>query len=110
VLKQLVGNSEALAVPVSLKGSLTSPSVGIPLDKMLKDAASKQIKQSVEKKATDALGKIFGIKKKEPAPAQVATSSAQPAQTQPSSESKPAKKMENKIKDLGKDLKKIFKF
>ncbi len=110
VLKQLVGNSETLSVPVSLKGSLTSPSVGIPLDKMLKDAASKQIKQSVEKKATDALGKIFGIKKKEPAPAQVATTTAQPAQTQQNGESKPAKKIENKIKDIGKDLKKIFKF
>lgn len=107
LLKQMVGNSETLSVPVSLKGNLTSPSVGIPLDKMLKDAAQKQIKDSVEKKATDALGKIFGIKKKESAPA-----SSTPAVAQPETkvEEKPAKKIENKLKDVGRDLKKIFKF
>ncbi|MFZ5951924.1 MAG: AsmA-like C-terminal region-containing protein [Candidatus Rifleibacteriota bacterium] len=104
ILSQMVGDEEFLLVPISVKGSLTSPSVGIPLDNMLKDAAEKKIKKTVEKKATDALGKIFGINKDKPAD-QTATPTAQPE-----TEKKPEAKIEKKIKDIGKDLKKIFKF
>ncbi len=104
VLSQIVGEEEFLMVPISVKGSLTSPSIGIPLDKMLKDVAEKKIKKTVEKKATDALGKIFGIKKEKPVD-QTST-----ATIQPTAEKKPEAKIEKKIKEIGKDLKKIFKF
>lgn len=111
LLKQLVGDEDFLSIPVSLKGSLTSPAVGIPLDKMLKDVAGKRVKKTIEKKATDALGKLFGIKN-EDAPVQSASPSLStpPVPEQKKEEQPPVKKIEKKIKDIGKDLKKIFKF
>lgn len=112
VLKQLVGNEEMLAIPVTLKGSLTSPSVGIPLDKMLKDAAAKQVKKAIEKQAGDALGKIFGKKKEPETASPTAQTEVKPDQSVPAETKKEPvnKKIENKIKEVGKDLKKIFKF
>lgn len=126
VLKQLVGNSEYLDIPVTLKGSFMSPSVGLPLDRMLKDVAEKRAKETVQKEAEKALGKLFGIKGGSSAPAPVASAAAetpaglpapeaasqtvQPAPQEPQS---PQKKIEKKIKDVGKELKNlknIFKF
>lgn len=126
VLKQLVGNSEYLDIPVTLKGSFMSPSVGLPLDRMLKDVVEKRAKETVQKEAEKALGKLFGIKGGDSAPAPVASAAAetpagspapeaasqtvQPAQQEPQS---PQKKIEKKIKDVGKELKNlknIFKF
>ncbi|GAB4283037.1 MAG: hypothetical protein Kow0029_28900 [Candidatus Rifleibacteriota bacterium] len=113
VLKQLIGDEEYLKVPVTLKGSLISPSVSIPLDRMLKDVAQKKVKSSLEKTAKEALGKIFGKEKpkeqsdQQAQPNQPVTNQTSPA---PAPEEKPVKKLENKIKDIGKDLKKIFKF
>jgi hypothetical protein len=108
VLKKLVGKSEYLTVPVSVKGTLTSPSIGIPLDRMLKDAAEKQIKSSLEEKAKDALGSLLGGKKQPEAQQTTATATA-PVEGS-STEKAPEKKIEENIKNLGKDLKKIFKF
>ena len=126
VLKQLVGNSEYLDIPVTLKGSFMSPSVGLPLDRMLKEVAEKRVKESVQKEAEKAIGKLFGIKGGNSAPAPVASATVeapagspapvaasqtvQPAPPEPQS---PQKKIENKIKDVGKELKNlknIFKF
>lgn len=127
VLKQLVGNSEYLDIPVTLKGSFMSPSVGLPLDRMLKDVAEKRAKETVQKEAEKALGKLFGIKGGSSTPAPVASASVEtpadaPAGTPtPESASQtvqpapqpPKKKIEDKIKDVGKELKNlknIFKF
>ena len=130
VLKQLVGNSEYLDIPVTLKGSFMSPSVGLPLDRMLKDVAEKRAKETVQKEAEKALGKLFGIKGGGSTPAPVAsapveTAPAAPAGTPapetasqtvqpvPQEPQSPQKKIENKIKDVGKELKNlknIFKF
>ncbi len=129
ILRQLVGNAAALDIPVTLKGSFMSPSVGLPLDRMLKDVAERRVKETVQNEAEKALGKIFGVKTGD-AQNQTASSattvpagnvqnlpsdpSAQTAtatqQTQPQT---PQKKIENKIKEVGKELKnlgKIFKF
>lgn len=130
VLRELVGNAEALDIPVTLKGSFMSPSVGLPLDRMLRDVAERRAKEAIQKEAGKALGKLFGIKDS-PAPAPATTTvpvtdsgvapagniPASPApqtatQTQPVPQT-PQKKLENKIKDVGKELKNlknIFKF
>ncbi|HMM60384.1 MAG TPA: hypothetical protein PKC25_09670, partial [Candidatus Rifleibacterium sp.] len=130
VLKQLVGNSEYLDIPVTLKGSFMSPSVGLPLDRMLKDVAEKRAKETVQKEAEKALGKLFGIKGGSSAPAPVASApvettpaaptgtpapetASQTVQPVPQQPQSPQKKIENKIKDVGKELKNlknIFKF
>lgn len=135
VLRDLVGNAEFLEIPISLKGSFMSPSVGIPLDRMLQKVAERKVKDSLQKEAGKALGKLFGIKSEPagqvatpaapvsteapviapsiPAPAgQIATSTPTPAPA-PVPPPTPQKKIEDKIKDIGKDLKdlkKIFKF
>jgi hypothetical protein len=108
ILKQLVGNDEFLSVPVSLKGTVTSPSVGMPLDRMLKDTAGKRLKKGIEDKAKEALGNLFGgNKKKESAPE--GQNSTDSTATQQSEKSEP-QKIEKQLKDVGKNLKKIFKF
>ena len=126
VLKQLVGNSEYLDIPVTLKGSFMSPSVGLPLDRMLKDVAEKRAKETVQKEAEKALGKLFGIKGGGSNPAPVASAAvetpagspapeaaSQTVQPVPQEPQSPQKKIEKKIKDVGKELKNlknIFKF
>ena len=128
ILRQLVGNSETLDIPVTLKGSFMSPSVGLPLDRMLKDVAGKRVKEAVQQKVGDELGKLLGFKKAgstdqtaspavgapvtSPAGTDPANASATQPVPQPAPQT-PQKKLENQIKDVGKGLKnlgKIFKF
>ena len=124
ILRDLVGNNEFLDVPISLKGSIMSPAVGIPLDRMLKETAERKLKEGLQKEAGKALGKLFGVKS-QPAstasstpvasPADLSVETAKPVPTVASSpaEPTPPKKIEDKIKDIGKELKglkNIFKF
>lgn len=136
VLRELVGNAEFLEIPISLKGSIMSPSVGIPLDRMLRDIGERKLKEALQKEAGKALGKLFGGKSDEPS-AQTATpavSSPMPVASQlpgsapvvielpatasapqavPPVPQTPEKKLEDKIKKIGKELKglkNIFKF
>ncbi|NLF97827.1 MAG: DUF3971 domain-containing protein [Candidatus Riflebacteria bacterium] len=112
ILKELIGDEASVEIPVTVKGSFMSPSVGIPLDRMLKDAAERRAKSAVKKEAGKVLDRLFGGKK-QPA-AQTATATAPVAGTasatvQPAPKPSPQKQIENKIKDLGKDLKNIFR-
>ena len=108
ILKQMVGKSPSLNVPVKLKGTLTSPGVSIPINKMLEQSAKKNIKKGLEDKAKDALKRIFGGGKKK--------NTTNQTETQKTGEAKPAQtdNVKKKIKDVGKDiekgLKKLFKF
>ncbi len=129
VLRQLVGNAETLDIPVTLKGSFMSPSVGLPLDRMLRDVAERRAKETVQKEAEKALGKIFGIKTGDSQTQTASAATTVPAgnvqvpppdtttqtatATQQTPPPTPQKKIENKIKEVGKELKnlgKIFKF
>jgi hypothetical protein len=79
---------------------------------MLKDAAERRAKSAVKKEAGKVLDRLFGGKK-QPA-AQTATATAPVAGTasatvQPVPKPSPQKQIENKIKDLGKSLKNIFR-
>ncbi len=118
ILKELIGDEASVEIPVTVKGSFMSPSIGIPLDRMLKEAAERRAKSAVKKEAGKVLDRLFGGKKQPepqtatatapvaPAPAPApgtATATAQPAPPSPQ------KQIENKIKDLGKDLKNIFR-
>ena len=91
-----------------------SPSVGIPLDRMLKDAAERRAKSAVKKEAGKVLDRLFGGKKQPAAQTATATTPVPAAGTasatvQPAPKQSPQKQIENKIKDLGKDLKNIFR-
>ncbi|MBU1109056.1 MAG: DUF3971 domain-containing protein [Candidatus Riflebacteria bacterium] len=112
VLREIIGDESSLEIPVSIKGSLMSPKVGIPLDRMLKDAAGRRAKSVVKKEAGKVLDRLFGGAKKQPA-AQTATASSPvaPVSGTATSTAQPApqKKIENQIKDLGKSLKNIFR-
>jgi len=119
VLRQLIGNAETLDVPVTVKGPFTSPSVGLPLDRMLKDAAERRLKESAQKE----IGKLLGIKTggqsapvpaPETASATPATGELQPNVSAPSTpqasapvQQSPQQKIEDKIKDVGKELKNL---
>ncbi len=103
ILRELVGNDEYLDIPVSVKGSMMSPSIGIPLDRMMKDVAERRAKDALKKEAGKMLDKLLGGGK-QAAPA--TASSTVPA---PASEPAPKKKIENQLKDLGKELNKLFK-
>ena len=115
VLREIIGDEATLEIPVSIKGSLMSPSVGIPLDRMLQDAAQRRAKSAVKKEAGKVLNRLFGGGKQQPA-AQTATATAPvapvsgtaTATAQPVKQS-PQQKIESQIKDLGKDLKNIFR-
>jgi hypothetical protein len=111
VLKQLIGKDEYLSIPVSLKGNLMSPSVGLPLDRMLKKSVEKRVRDEVEAKAKDALGKIFGGKKKTETTSETKAGDADSSEkSSQQNQQDEKKKIQNKIKDVGKNLKKIFKF
>jgi autotransporter translocation and assembly factor TamB len=130
VLRQLIGDAQVLDIPVTLKGSFMSPSVGLPLDRMLQDVAKRRAEETIKKEAGKALGKLFGIKDSPApaasastpvAPAGVTPANSLPAQNLPPQTASPAqqspqtpqKKIENKIKEVGKELKNlknIFKF
>jgi hypothetical protein len=111
VLKQLVGKRSSLTVPVTVKGSILSPSIGIPLDRMLKDAAQNRVKEELEDKAKDALGNIFKSKKTEETTTQNDATNDQKTGTDKQPEKKSTtEQLEDKVKDLGKNLNKIFKF
>lgn len=117
ILKELIGDEASVEIPVTIKGSFMSPSIGIPLDRMLKEAAERRAKSTIKKEAGKVLDRLFGGKK-QPA-AQTATASAPVAPApapatasstvQPAPKPSPQKQIENKIKDLGKDLKNIFR-
>lgn len=124
ILRELVGNAEFLEIPISLKGSLMSPSIGMPLDRMIKDAAQRRGKEAVQKEAGKFLDKLLGGgKKAEPAAAPVAapaaadtpqsaSPAAQPAvqpAAQPAPQPTQQQQAEKAIKDLGKGLNKLFK-
>lgn len=114
VLRELVGNDPHLDVPVTVKGSMMSPSLGMPIDRMLKEAAERRGKEAVKKEAGKLLDKVFGgSKKSEPAsPQATATATPQvssPAPAQQPPAQAPQKKIENQLKDLGKEINKIFK-
>ena len=113
ILRQLVGNQEVLEIPVSVKGTLMSPSIGMPLEKMLKETAKRSITQTLEKKASDVLGKLFGVKKTEPeqpdSKPQVENPEPKKENPEPKNDTAP-NNIEKKIKNLGNDLKSIFKF
>lgn len=116
VLREMIGDDESLEIPITVKGSMMSPSIGIPLDRMIKDAAQRRGKQLLQKEAGKMFDKLLGGgKKAEPAttapasatttvsPSQPApTAPAQPAPAQP--QPAPQKQIEQKVKDLGKDL------
>lgn len=124
VLRELIGDEASIEIPVSIKGSFMSPSVGIPLDRMLKEAAERRAKSAVKKEGGKLLDKLFGVKKQpdaQPAP-QAATQTAPMAPgtpvpttptatstVQPVKQETQQKKIENTIKDLGKNLKNIFR-
>jgi hypothetical protein len=115
VLKELIGDDASIEIPVTVKGSFMSPSVGIPLDRMLRDAAERRAKSAVKKEAGKALDRLFGGKSKPAAQTATATVPAAPtagtatATVQPAPKQSPQKQIENKLKDLGKGLKNIFR-
>lgn len=104
-MKQLIGREEFLVIPITLKGSLISPSVGMPLDKMLKDAVERRARDAFGDKAKEALdGLLGGSSRQQPdAPATQTPASAE------TPKASPVKKIEQEIKDLGKDLRNIFR-
>jgi len=108
VLRELVGNDPHLDVPVTIKGSMMSPSLGMPIDRMLKDAAERRGKETIKKEAGKLLDRfIGGGKSSEPATATPQVGS--PAPVEQPAQPTPQKKIENQLKDLGKELNKIFK-
>lgn len=104
-MKQLIGREEFLVIPVTLKGSLVSPSVGMSLDKMLKDAVEQRARDAIGDSAKDALDGLLGGSRPK-------KSDSKATQTPTDTETKkvsPAKKIEQEIKDIGKDLRNIFR-
>ncbi len=104
VLRELIGDETSIEIPVTIKGSFMSPAIGMPLDRMLKEAVGRRAK----KEAGKALEQIFGGKKKTTAPAAPGSGSAA-STAQPTQQQAPQKNIENKLKDLGKNLKNIFR-
>ena len=117
ILREMIGDEASVEIPVTIKGSFMSPSVGIPLDRMLKDAAERRAKSAVKKEGGKLLDKLFGVKRQPDAPVATQTTPVAPAAgtatststVQPIKQETPQKKIENKIKDLGKNLKNIFR-
>jgi hypothetical protein len=102
VLRELIGNEPSVEIPVTIKGTFMSPSVGIPLERMLKEAAERRAKSAVKKEAGKVLDRLFGGKKQ----ATPATASATAA---PAQKPAPKKNVGDQLKDLGKNLKNLFR-
>jgi hypothetical protein len=117
ILRDLVGNSPTLDIPVGVKGSIMSPRIDLRLDTLVKRAAEQKAKGFL----TDLLrgGKSSPSEQGALASSAVQVDGAPPAgslatgtvpASPPPKPPDPVKKIESEIKNIGKDLKKIFKF
>ncbi|MDD3001910.1 MAG: AsmA-like C-terminal region-containing protein [Candidatus Riflebacteria bacterium] len=112
-LKQLIGDNKQLEIPIKIKGTLMSPELDMPIDKMLKQALEEKSKALINKelqKLTNKLG-LPGVSSKTPAkPADAKAAEVKATESKSEDLNKKIdaekKKLEEKLK---KGLNKLFK-